>query len=158
MHVHIHRYTSVGHSAADGFVVQTGDPEGPADGFIDPSTEKTRTIPLEIMANGEKAPFYGATLEVSFSIAILIPRGHHFHIKMYSSSRTKDKIIYACKIRETEDKHKNLSKIGFQSRLAAVYSSSFISYVHIIDNKFDICFFSASTHLDLVPSSPVLLW
>lgn len=51
--------------AADGFVVQTGDPEGPAEGFIDPSTEKTRTIPLEIMVNGEKQPVYGATLEVS---------------------------------------------------------------------------------------------
>ncbi|KAK8996070.1 hypothetical protein V6N11_076319 [Hibiscus sabdariffa] len=48
---------------ADGFVVQTGDPEGPAEGFIDPSTEKTRTIPLEIMVGGEKTPFYGATLE-----------------------------------------------------------------------------------------------
>lgn len=54
---------------ADGFVVQTGDPEGPAEGFIDPSTEKTRTIPLEIMVNGEKAPFYGATLEVSFVVS-----------------------------------------------------------------------------------------
>lgn len=51
--------------AADGFVVQTGDPEGPAEGFIDPSTEKTRTIPLEIMVEGEKAPFYESTLEVS---------------------------------------------------------------------------------------------
>ncbi|KAH9790625.1 peptidyl-prolyl cis-trans isomerase CYP38 [Citrus sinensis] len=50
-------------AAADGFVVQTGDPEGPAEGFIDPSTEKTRTIPLEIMVEGEKSPFYGATLE-----------------------------------------------------------------------------------------------
>ncbi|PWA89761.1 peptidyl-prolyl cis-trans isomerase protein [Artemisia annua] len=48
---------------ADGFVVQTGDPEGPAEGFIDPSTEKTRTIPLEIMVEGEKAPIYGETLE-----------------------------------------------------------------------------------------------
>ncbi|KVI02570.1 Cyclophilin-like peptidyl-prolyl cis-trans isomerase domain-containing protein [Cynara cardunculus var. scolymus] len=48
---------------ADGFVVQTGDPEGPAEGFIDPSTEKTRTIPLEIMVEGEKAPVYGVTLE-----------------------------------------------------------------------------------------------
>nr|GMD56244.1 peptidyl-prolyl cis-trans isomerase CYP38, chloroplastic [Ipomoea batatas] len=37
---------------ADGFVVQTGDPQGPAEGFIDPSTEKTRTIPLEIMELG----------------------------------------------------------------------------------------------------------
>lgn len=53
-------------AAADGFVVQTGDPEGPAEGFIDPSTEKSRTIPLEIMVEGEKSPFYGATLEVSF--------------------------------------------------------------------------------------------
>lgn len=50
--------------AADGFVVQTGDPEGPAEGFIDPSTEKPRTVPLEIMVVGEKIPFYGATLEV----------------------------------------------------------------------------------------------
>ncbi|KAG8384815.1 hypothetical protein BUALT_Bualt04G0157600 [Buddleja alternifolia] len=50
-------------SPADGFVVQTGDPEGPAEGFIDPSTEKTRTVPLEIMVIGEKAPFYGETLE-----------------------------------------------------------------------------------------------
>jgi hypothetical protein len=50
--------------AADGFVVQTGDPEGPAEGFIDPSTEKTRTIPLELMVEGEKAPVYGETLEV----------------------------------------------------------------------------------------------
>ncbi|KAK3183549.1 hypothetical protein Dsin_030835 [Dipteronia sinensis] len=48
---------------ADGFVVQTGDPEGPAEGFIDPSTEKIRTIPLELMVVGEKAPVYGATLE-----------------------------------------------------------------------------------------------
>ena len=50
--------------AADGFVVQTGDPEGPAEGFIDPSTGKSRTIPLEIMVEGDKAPIYGETLEV----------------------------------------------------------------------------------------------
>lgn len=50
--------------AADGFVVQTGDPEGPAEGFIDPSTGKSRTIPLEIMVDGDKAPIYGETLEV----------------------------------------------------------------------------------------------
>ena len=51
--------------AADGFVVQTGDPEGPAEGFIDPSTEKVRTVPLEIMVEGKKTPFYGSTLEVN---------------------------------------------------------------------------------------------
>jgi hypothetical protein len=44
--------------------VQTGDPEGPAEGFVDPSTEKVRTIPLEIMVDGDKSPVYGATLEV----------------------------------------------------------------------------------------------
>ncbi|RLM60338.1 peptidyl-prolyl cis-trans isomerase, chloroplastic [Panicum miliaceum] len=48
---------------ADGFVVQTGDPEGPAEGFIDPSTGKIRTVPLEIMVDGDKAPVYGETLE-----------------------------------------------------------------------------------------------
>lgn len=57
--------------AADGFVVQTGDPEGPAEGFIDPSTEKTRTIPLELMVDGEKTPVYGATLEVIFNCSSL---------------------------------------------------------------------------------------
>ena len=31
----------LGFAAADGFVVQIGDPEGPAEGFIDPSTEKS---------------------------------------------------------------------------------------------------------------------
>ncbi|KAK9925276.1 hypothetical protein M0R45_033605 [Rubus argutus] len=58
-----HFYDGMEIQRADGFVVQTGDPEGPAEGFIDPSTEKTRTIPLEISVDGEKAPFYGATLE-----------------------------------------------------------------------------------------------
>ncbi|GMH24462.1 hypothetical protein Nepgr_026305 [Nepenthes gracilis] len=58
-----HFYDGMEIQRADGFVVQTGDPEGPAEGFIDPSTEKPRTIPLEIMVVGEKSPFYGATLE-----------------------------------------------------------------------------------------------
>ncbi|XP_030469965.1 peptidyl-prolyl cis-trans isomerase CYP38, chloroplastic [Syzygium oleosum] len=58
-----HFYDGMEIQRADGFVVQTGDPEGPAEGFIDPSTEKPRTIPLEIMVDGEKAPVYGATLE-----------------------------------------------------------------------------------------------
>ncbi|XP_015879125.2 peptidyl-prolyl cis-trans isomerase, chloroplastic [Ziziphus jujuba] len=58
-----HFYDGMEIQRADGFVVQTGDPQGPAEGFIDPSTEKTRTIPLEIMVEGEKAPVYGATLE-----------------------------------------------------------------------------------------------
>lgn len=58
-----HFYDGMEIQRADGFVVQTGDPEGPAEDFIDPSTEKPRTIPLEIMVEGEKVPFYGSTLE-----------------------------------------------------------------------------------------------
>ncbi|KAL0925031.1 hypothetical protein M5K25_003337 [Dendrobium thyrsiflorum] len=58
-----HFYDGMEIQRADGFVVQTGDPEGPAEGFIDPSTEKVRTIPLEIMVIGDKTPVYGATLE-----------------------------------------------------------------------------------------------
>ena len=50
--------------AADGFVVQTGDPEGPAEGFMDPSTGEVRTIPLELMVEGDKEPVYHDTLEV----------------------------------------------------------------------------------------------
>lgn len=48
---------------ADGFVVQTGDPEGPAEGFIDPKTGEQRTIPLEVMVEGENVPVYHDTLE-----------------------------------------------------------------------------------------------
>ncbi|KAE8021552.1 hypothetical protein FH972_007432 [Carpinus fangiana] len=67
-----HFYDGMEIQRADGFVVQTGDPEGPAEGFIDPSTEKTRTIPLEIMVEGENAPVYGATLEVSLSNCLVV--------------------------------------------------------------------------------------
>lgn len=58
-----HFYDGMEIQRADGFVVQMGDPEGPAEGFVDPSTEKVRTIPLEIMVDGDKSPVYGATLE-----------------------------------------------------------------------------------------------
>ncbi|MBA0829396.1 hypothetical protein Goarm_014004, partial [Gossypium armourianum] len=58
-----HFYDGMEIQRADGFVVQTGDPDGPAEGFIDPSTEKARTIPLEIMVDGEKSPAYEETLE-----------------------------------------------------------------------------------------------
>lgn len=60
--------------AADGFIVQTGDPRGPAEGFVDPGTGKLRTIPLEIMVEGDKAPIYGATLEVLSSQFIFYRR------------------------------------------------------------------------------------
>lgn len=58
-----HFYDGMEIQRADGFVVQTGDPDGPAEGFVDPSTGKTRTIPLEIMVDGDKQPVYEATLE-----------------------------------------------------------------------------------------------
>eukprot|EP00193_Tetraselmis_chui_P010667 CAMPEP_0177779138 /NCGR_PEP_ID=MMETSP0491_2-20121128/16395_1 /TAXON_ID=63592 /ORGANISM="Tetraselmis chuii, Strain PLY429" /LENGTH=451 /DNA_ID=CAMNT_0019298593 /DNA_START=174 /DNA_END=1529 /DNA_ORIENTATION=+ len=48
---------------ADGFVVQTGDPDGPAVGFVDPKTKETRTIPFEVLAAGDADPTYGDTLE-----------------------------------------------------------------------------------------------
>ncbi|KAJ3683395.1 hypothetical protein LUZ60_013622 [Juncus effusus] len=58
-----HFYDGMEIQRSDGFVVQTGDPEGPAEGFVDPETGKTRTIPLEIMVVGDKQPVYGETLE-----------------------------------------------------------------------------------------------
>jgi hypothetical protein len=58
--------------SADGFVVQTGDPEGPAEGFVNPGTGLVRTVPLEIMVDGEKAPIYGSTLEVCCSAACVL--------------------------------------------------------------------------------------
>jgi cyclophilin family peptidyl-prolyl cis-trans isomerase len=47
----------------DGFVVQSGDPQGKETGFVDPSTGKLRNVPLEIMVKGDKVPMYGDTLE-----------------------------------------------------------------------------------------------
>ncbi|MFM7634997.1 MAG: peptidylprolyl isomerase [Cyanobacteriota bacterium] len=49
--------------AEDFYVLQSGDPEGPADGYIDPATKTERTIPLEIKVPGESAPFYNQTFE-----------------------------------------------------------------------------------------------
>jgi len=45
------------------FAVQTGDPPGPEQGFVDPETGEYRSIPLEILVRGDEKPVYGATLE-----------------------------------------------------------------------------------------------
>jgi peptidylprolyl isomerase len=49
--------------AEDFYVLQTGDPEGPADGFIDPATKAERHVPLEIRIPSEPAPYYNQTFE-----------------------------------------------------------------------------------------------
>jgi peptidylprolyl isomerase len=49
--------------AEDFYVLQTGDPEGPDEGFIDPKTKAYRSVPLEILVKGDKVPTYGVTLE-----------------------------------------------------------------------------------------------
>ncbi|MEB3356151.1 MAG: peptidylprolyl isomerase [Synechococcales bacterium] len=49
--------------AEDFYVVQIGDPPGPADGFVDPETDEYRAIPLEVMVQGDTEPTYGVTLE-----------------------------------------------------------------------------------------------
>ncbi|MGB3241158.1 MAG: peptidylprolyl isomerase [Geitlerinemataceae cyanobacterium] len=49
--------------AEDSYILQTGDPAGSENGFIDPKTGEYRTIPMEIRIPGEDLPIYGATLE-----------------------------------------------------------------------------------------------
>nr|YP_002049070.1 putative cyclophilin-type peptidyl-prolyl cis- trans isomerase [Paulinella chromatophora]ACB42860.1 putative cyclophilin-type peptidyl-prolyl cis- trans isomerase [Paulinella chromatophora] len=49
--------------AEDFYVLQTGDPKGPNEGFIDPKTKVTRNVPLEIKIPGEESPFYNQTFE-----------------------------------------------------------------------------------------------
>ena len=49
--------------AEDSYVLQTGDPVGPEQGFIDPTTKKYRAIPLEVLAKDDSVPTYGITLE-----------------------------------------------------------------------------------------------
>ena len=47
----------------DFYVVQAGDPEGPETGFMDPDTGKERTVPLEVLVQGDEEPLYGFTME-----------------------------------------------------------------------------------------------
>jgi peptidylprolyl isomerase len=49
--------------AEDFYVLQTGDPEGPADGYVDPRTGRQRNVPLEIRVPGQEQPYYNQTFE-----------------------------------------------------------------------------------------------
>ncbi|MCP9775576.1 peptidylprolyl isomerase [Cyanobium sp. WAJ14-Wanaka] len=49
--------------AEDFYVLQTGDPKGPEEGFIDPQTKLERKVPLEIKVPGQETPFYNQTFE-----------------------------------------------------------------------------------------------
>ncbi|MFM1798388.1 MAG: hypothetical protein RLZZ117_666 [Cyanobacteriota bacterium] len=49
--------------AEDFYVLQTGDPEGPAEGFIDPVSKRERRVPLEIRIPSEPVPYYNQTFE-----------------------------------------------------------------------------------------------
>lgn len=63
-------YTNMKIQRADGFVVQTGDPDGPAEGYVAPPSKSVgkgrngeRLIPSEIFVKGDKGPFYETTIE-----------------------------------------------------------------------------------------------
>ena len=49
--------------AEDFYVLQTGDPEGPEEGYIDPKTKEYRAVPMEIVVKDDEEPSYGFTLE-----------------------------------------------------------------------------------------------
>ena len=49
--------------AEDFYVLQTGDPEGPAQGYVDPRSKQERPVPLEIRIAGDPAPVYNQTFE-----------------------------------------------------------------------------------------------
>lgn len=63
-------YTKMPIQRSDGFVVQTGDPDGEAEGYVAPGSKSVgngkhgeRLIPLEIFVQGDKGPFYETTIE-----------------------------------------------------------------------------------------------
>ncbi|KAL7528610.1 hypothetical protein ACHAWF_002625 [Thalassiosira exigua] len=63
-------YNNMDIQRSDGFVVQTGDPKGEADGYVGTPSKSVgagkhgeRLIPLEIFAKGDKGPFYETTIE-----------------------------------------------------------------------------------------------
>jgi peptidylprolyl isomerase len=49
--------------AEDFYVLQTGDPKGPAQGYVDAKSGQERTVPLEIRIPGDPAPVYNQTFE-----------------------------------------------------------------------------------------------
>lgn len=59
-------YNNMQIQRSDGFVVQTGDPDGEAEGFVVPDGQGPhgeRLIPLEIFVKGDDGPFYESTME-----------------------------------------------------------------------------------------------
>ena len=54
----------------DSFAIQTGDPPGEEEGFIDPETGEYRAIPIEVLVKGEEEPIYEFTLE---EVGIYLP-------------------------------------------------------------------------------------
>ena len=49
--------------AEDFYVLQSGDPEGPEIGYVDPKTKQERHVPLEIRVPGEDDTIYNETFE-----------------------------------------------------------------------------------------------
>jgi len=56
-------YDELAITRTEDFYVQTGDPPGPEEGFIDPKTGEYRAIPFEVLVRGDESPIYGMTLE-----------------------------------------------------------------------------------------------
>lgn len=63
-------YDNMNIQRSDGFVVQTGDPAGEADGYVGTPSKSVgagkhgeRLIPLEIFVKGDKGPFYETSIE-----------------------------------------------------------------------------------------------
>lgn len=63
-------YTKMTIQRSDGFVVQTGNPDGEADGYVGTPSKSVgkgphgeRLIPLEIFVRGDKGPIYETTIE-----------------------------------------------------------------------------------------------
>lgn len=56
-------YDDLAITRTEDFYVQTGDPPGPEEGFIDPQTGEYRAIPFEVLVRGDEEPIYGMTLE-----------------------------------------------------------------------------------------------
>lgn len=49
--------------ADESYYLQSGDPQGPADGFIDPITGAMRHVPMEIRVPNRPVPIYGHNLD-----------------------------------------------------------------------------------------------
>lgn len=94
-----------------------------ADGFVDPSTQKVRRIPFEVMVRGDKTPVYEETLEDNgrFNEQPVLPFNAFGTMAMargeFDTNSASSQVFFLLKVRS-----ENLFLFGFSSYCLFIHS------------------------------------